>query len=124
MKTVEPILMPLQDLERSLADYNPREITEYQRGRLSASLDAFGVAQGVVYNTRTETVVGGHQTIRAALDRGDVGEMWVFPVDLDPGSEKALNIALNRISGVFDEDAILDSDGISFREVQEERCEA
>jgi len=88
------------------APYNPRHISDEMLAKLSAGLDEFGFVQPVVANRRTGTVVGGHQRIKAAEKRGDT-TVPVFWVDLDEGREKALNLALNKISGEWDDEMLM-----------------
>ncbi|MBN1458344.1 MAG: DNA modification methylase [Armatimonadetes bacterium] len=92
--------MPISDLHP--ADYNPRTITDEALGGLRKSIERFGLVEPVVWNQRTGTVVGGHQRLRALEALGE-READVIVVDLPPGEEKALNVALNSpaISGEF-----------------------
>ncbi len=55
----------------------------------------------LVWNRRTGHLVGGHQRFKVLLARGAT-EVEVSVVDLPPDREKALNIALNKISGDWD----------------------
>ena len=56
----------------------------------------------MVWNERTGFVVGGHQRLKVLLDMG-VTQIDCVVVDLEPEREKALNVALNRIQGDWDE---------------------
>jgi ParB-like chromosome segregation protein Spo0J len=104
----------IADMER--ATYNPR--VELQPGdaeyeTLKRSLEQFGMVEPVVWNERTNRVVGGHQrlTVEAALGHEEVD---VSVVDLDEIKEKELNIALNKIGGRWDTEklgAVFDSLG-------------
>lgn len=104
----------IADMER--ATYNPR--VELQPGdaeyeTLRRSLEQFGMVEPVVWNERTNRVVGGHQrlTVEAALGHEEVD---VSVVDLDEIKEKELNIALNKIGGRWDTEklgAVFDSLG-------------
>lgn len=87
------------------AVYNPRDNLkpgdpEYES--LKKSILAYGCVQLLVWNIRTGTLVGGHQTFKVLLELG-VKEVQVCVVDLPLYQEKALNIALNQISGGWDE---------------------
>lgn len=62
----------------------------------------FGVVEPIVVNERTGHIVGGHQRVKAA-EAEQIGELPVVRVDLDETAEKQLNLALNRISGDWDE---------------------
>jgi ParB-like chromosome segregation protein Spo0J len=61
----------------------------------------FGVVDPVIAN-RDGTVIGGHQRIRAA-ERLGLPELPVIYVELPKDKGKALNLALNWISGEWDE---------------------
>lgn len=87
------------------APYNPRKALkpgdpEYQS--ISRSLDTFGLVEPLVWNRRTGNLVGGHQRLRVLRDQG-VNEVEVSVVDVDQDQERLLNLALNRISGQWDE---------------------
>lgn len=87
------------------ADYNPRKISEQEMESLKRSIKEFGFVQPVVVNQfagRENVVIGGHQRITAAKELG-IEEIPVIYISLDPEKEKALNLALNRISGEWDE---------------------
>lgn len=86
------------------APYNPRKDlqpgdVEYQK--LARSLNEFGCVEPLVWNRRTGHLVGGHQRLKILLARGD-REVLVSVVDLPPEKEKALNLALNKITGDWD----------------------
>ena len=83
------------------APYNPRKdltpgTPEYER--LKRSIDTFGCVEPLVWNKRSGNLVGGHQRFKVLLARGDT-TTDVSVVDLPPEQEKALNVALNKISG-------------------------
>jgi ParB-like chromosome segregation protein Spo0J len=104
MQTVERAVSSLLECA---APYNPRQISEDDMGSLKRSLTFFGAVEPVVLNTRTGHIVGGHQRLKAAEEIG----METFPVvevDLDEPSEMSLNLALNRISGSWDDDKLRD----------------
>ena len=91
--------------ELTPADYNPRKDlkpgdAEYEK--LKASIEQFGYVEPAIFNERTGRIVGGHQRLKVMADLGiDVADVVI--VDLDETKEKALNIALNKISGEWDE---------------------
>jgi DNA modification methylase len=90
------------------AAYNPRkdlrpEDPEYKR--LLRSIDEYGCVQPLVWNSRTGNLVGGHQRLKILLAKG-IKESYVSIVDLPLEKEKALNIALNKISGQWDTDKL------------------
>jgi DNA modification methylase len=87
------------------ARYNPRKDLrpgdkEYQK--LRRSIEEFGYVEPVIFNRRTGNVVGGHQRLKVLLDLGH-SEIDCVVVELDPQKEKALNLALNKIQGEWDE---------------------
>lgn len=85
------------------ADYNPRvdlEPTDPEYIKIRNSLIEFGCVEPLVVN-KNNTLVGGHQRLKVMRDLG-ITEAPVVRVDLDEGRERALNLALNKISGVWD----------------------
>lgn len=87
------------------APYNPRSISQHEFESLQRSIDEFGFVEPVVVNKRNMTIVGGHMRVQAAKALG-LNEVPVVYVELDDGREKALNVALNKISGEFDTDQL------------------
>ncbi len=94
--------------ELHIAVYNPRkdlqpEDVEYQN--IKRSLEKFGCVEPIIWNERTGNVVGGHQRLKILIDKGaETADVSV--VNLDPVEEKALNVALNKISGNWDIDKL------------------
>lgn len=98
--------MRIEDL--SPADYNPR--VDLQPGdpdyeALRRSVEEFGLVEPLVFNERTGRLVGGHQRLKVLRATGWT-EVEVSVVDLDEVSEKTLNIALNKIEGDWDIEAL------------------
>ena len=90
------------------ADYNPRKDlkpgdAEYEK--LKRSIEQFGYVEPVIWNKVTGRVVGGHQRLKVLLDMG-ITEVDCVVVEMDEEKEKALNIALNKISGEWDKDKL------------------
>lgn len=86
------------------APYNPRidlkpGDPEYEK--LRRSIEEFGYVEPLVWNARTGHLVGGHQRFKVLRAQGKQS-VDVSVVDLAPDKEKALNLALNRISGDWD----------------------
>ncbi len=84
--------------------YNPRkdlseDDKEYQK--LKRSIQEFGYVEPIIWNKKTGLVVGGHQRIKVLKDLG-WDEIDVVIIDIDDTKEKALNIALNKISGEWE----------------------
>lgn len=106
------------------ADYNPRTISDDEMTKLENSITEFGFVDPMIINLKNNKLIGGHQRYNALLslnmkkgnfaeelnlvELGDIG--WVFPdMDLKIESEqheKALNIALNKISGTWDNEKL------------------
>lgn len=86
------------------AKYNPRK--ELKPGdpefeKLKNSITEFGYVEPVIWNKKTGNVVGGHQRLSVLKHLGEK-EVDCIVVDMDLQKEKALNIALNKISGQWD----------------------
>lgn len=105
---MESKVMRLEDIKP--AEYNPRvRLTEvdHEYKALKASIDEFGLVVPLIVNERTGTLVSGHQRLNVMLAEG-VEETEVVIVDMEPEREKALCIALNKISGQWDYGALAD----------------
>ena len=90
------------------AEYNPRKDlkpgdAEYEK--LKRSITEFGYVEPVIWNKVTGRVVGGHQRLKVLMDMG-ITEVECVVVELSEEKEKALNIALNKISGEWDKDKL------------------
>ena len=90
------------------ATYNPRKDLkpgdrEYEK--LKRSITEFGYVEPVIWNRQTGNVVGGHQRLKVLLDLGQT-DIDCVVVDLGLQREKALNIALNKIQGDWDENKL------------------
>ena len=102
------------------APYNPRKDlkpgdAEYEK--LKKSMQAFGYLEPIVWNQRTGNVIGGHQRLKVLREQ-EVTEVPCVVVDFDEDTEKAANLALNKISGDWDfaklAEVLLDLDGVNF----------
>ncbi|RBR60215.1 adenine methyltransferase [Enterococcus faecalis] len=99
--------MKLSDLKA--AEYNPRVdlkpgMQEYEK--LKQSILEFGFVDPPIYNIQTGNLVGGHQRVAVARELGLFNEIEVSVVNLPLNKEKALNVALNKISGQWDEEKL------------------
>ena len=98
--------LPINELKP--ADYNPRKDLkpgDPEYDKLKRSLAEFGYVEPVIYNHTTGRIVGGHQRVKVLADLGhDTVDCVV--VELDETREKALNVALNKISGEWDQDKL------------------
>lgn len=101
------------------AEYNPRKQLkpgdkEYEK--IKNSIKEFGFADPLVVNSDM-TIIGGHQRLTVAKDLGYT-EVPCAVVDLDKTKEKALNVALNKITGAWNEqllaDLIVDLQNVDF----------
>ncbi len=81
---------------------NPRRIGEDELDALERSLRQFGFVQPVLARREDRTVVGGHQRLTAARRLGleTVPVIWL---DLAVDQARVLGLALNKISGSWDE---------------------
>ena len=107
------------------AEYNPRKISKEEMQKLKNSIKTFGLTNPIIINLKNNTIIGGHQRYDALVDmiladgnlaekefdlieKGDIG--FIFDVDNlsieSEDHEKALNIALNKISGEWDLDKL------------------
>jgi len=89
------------------APYNPRKISKIELERLKRSINEFGYVEPVIWNKQTGYVVGGHQRLKALKDLG-IEEIDCVVIDIPEDKEKALNIALNKISGSWDNDKLFE----------------
>lgn len=90
------------------APYNPRADLrpgDPEYDALKQSIETFGCVEPIVWNRRTGNIVGGHQRFKVAKDLGYTEDNAAV-VDLDENQEKALNLALNKVSGRWDNDKL------------------
>lgn len=86
------------------ADYNPRITlteTDFEYKALKASIDEFGLVVPLIVNERTRNLISGHQRLNIMLKDG-IEETEVVVVDMKEKQEKALCIAMNKVSGQWD----------------------
>lgn len=87
------------------AKYNPRvelqkEDERYQR--IKASIQEFGLVDPIIVNSKTMTIVGGHQRYNILKDLRMKDADCVL-LELTEKQEKRLNLSLNKNSGLWDE---------------------
>lgn len=95
----------MQLAELKPAPYNPRSMSKAALQSLGKSIDRFGLVEPIVWNQRSGFVVGGHQRL-VSLQTAGVREAQVVVVDLPDKEERALNVALNNLSGEWDFDKL------------------
>lgn len=83
--------------------YNPRkklkpEDKEYKK--IKKSIEEFGYTDLVIIN-KDNTIISGNQRTQVLMDMG-YKKIKVVQIDIDKTKEKALNIALNKITGEWD----------------------
>ena len=103
--TFEKQTVPIEKL--LLAPYNPRTMAGTEREKLSKSIERFGYVEPIVWNKRTGFIVGGNQRILDLKNKG-AELVDVSVVDMSLEDEKALNIALNKIKGDWDNLKLID----------------
>lgn len=95
------------------ADYNPREMPAKEMDKLKRSLQEFGFVQPIIARVEDGLVIGGHQRLAAiqallteqGKSAAEIAKYKIPAVMLENVSEertKALNLALNKISGDWD----------------------
>jgi DNA modification methylase len=99
--TVEQV--PIDQLRPDPA--NPRRISDEELDSLERSIRQFGFVQPVLARKEDSTVIGGHQRLVAARRLG-LANVPVTYLDLSIEQARLLNLALNKISGSWD-DALL-----------------
>ena len=91
------------------ASYNPRKALkpgdkEYEK--IKRSIQEFGYCEPIIVN-RDMTVIGGHQRVTVLRDLG-YSEIDCIVIDIDKTKERALNIALNKITGEWNKELLAD----------------
>src|SRR5450759_1757114 len=95
--------VPIDELHPDPA--NPRRISDEELDALERSIRQFGFVEPVLARREDATVIGGHQRLLAARRLGltNVPVIWL---DLSAEQGRLLSLALNKISGSWD-DALL-----------------
>jgi DNA modification methylase len=92
------------------AKYNPRKDLKpgdpaYEK--LKRSMTEFGYVEPIIWNEETGNIVGGHQRYKILLEEGH-SEVECVVVKLSSEREKALNVALNKVTGDWEIEALAD----------------
>lgn len=100
-------IVPIDQI--NAAAYNPRvdlQPGDLEYEKLKQSIETFGYIDPIVWNGRTGNMVGGHQRYKVMVNEHGSTELMVSVVDLDDKQERLLNIALNKVSGQWDDEAL------------------
>lgn len=92
------------------AEYNPRKLSEEQERHLRDSMKRFEQVQPVIVNSNPERkniIVGGHQRTKVWESLGHE-TIECIEIDLSPDKEKELNIRLNKNTGSFDQEMLIE----------------
>ena len=92
------------------AKYNPRKDLKpgdpaYEK--LKRSMTEFGYVEPIIWNEETGNIVGGHQRYKVLVAEGHK-EVECVVVRLTSEKEKALNVALNKVTGDWEFEALAD----------------
>lgn len=99
----------LKVIELVPASYNPRKKLkpgDPEFEKIKNSIIEFGYVDPVIVN-RDMTVIGGHQRLSVLKELGH-SEIDCVVIDIDKTREKALNLALNKISGEWNKELLAD----------------
>ncbi|MBC6150102.1 ParB N-terminal domain-containing protein [Listeria booriae] len=100
--------MNIQEIEVSKinpATYNPRKDLQPDDDeyiKLRESILKFGYIEPLVWNEATGNLVGGHQRFKIMTEDTTIKTLSVSVVNINETEEKALNLALNKIDGEWD----------------------
>ena len=114
MIKMEKELIAIKDIK--MADYNPRVMSDDESNLLENSINQFGLIDPIIINNKSNVIIGGHQRFKILKRKYDleyklnklvIGDIaWIYDSNdikkLSDVDEKALNIALNKISGDWD----------------------
>jgi len=100
--------VPVTDINP--AEYNPRKDLKpgdpaYEK--LKRSMTEFGYVEPIIWNEETGNIVGGHQRFKVLVAEGHT-EVECVIVKMNPEREKALNVALNKVTGDWEFEALAD----------------
>ena len=107
MKARDEIIEKIKIKDVKPAEWNPRVISDRELKKLEDSMSEFGYVEPIIVNKRTGNLVGGHQRFKVLSKKlGLEDEIEAVIVDLSFNQERTLNLALNRISGDWNEDKL------------------
>lgn len=91
------------------AAYNPRvdlRPGDPEYAKLRRSIESFGYVEPIVWNECSGNMVGEHQRYKILVHELGHAEMEVSVVNLDDEQERLLNLALNKVSGRWDDETL------------------
>lgn len=90
------------------ASYNPRKNSSQEIRNLKNknSITEFGYVEPIIVNSDM-TIIGGHQRATVLQTLG-YDEIDCIVIEIDKTKEKALNIALNKITGEWNQELLAD----------------
>ncbi len=91
--------------ELRIDPFNPRRISDQELDALTRSIRGFGLVDPIIARREDQTVIGGHQRLVAARRLG-MKTVPVVYLDISAEQAKLLNLALNRISGGWDQELL------------------
>jgi ParB-like chromosome segregation protein Spo0J len=86
--------------------YNPRKISADEMGKLRRSIREFGLVQPLIVQMPGNRIIAGHQRREAAIAEG-LKRIPVHRLRIGDAKAKAMNLALNRISGEWDDSKLI-----------------
>lgn len=92
------------------AEYNPRKLSEEQKQKIKDSINRFGLVDPVIVNTNKDRfgiIIGGHQRTKVSREMG-FKKMPCVELDLNLDQEKELNVRLNKNTGEFDKELLVE----------------
>jgi len=102
-KDIDITHLPIGDLRPDPA--NPRRISDEELESLTRSIREFGLIDPIIARREDKVVIGGHQRLLAAR-KLRIKQVPVVLVDLSDEEAHLLNLALNRISGSWDQELL------------------
>jgi DNA modification methylase len=104
------IIRKVQVTDINPAEYNPRKDLKpgdpaYEK--LKRSMTEFGYVEPIIWNEETGNIVGGHQRYKVLVAEGHT-EVECVIVKMSAEREKALNVALNKVTGDWEYEALAD----------------
>lgn len=91
------------------ASYNPRKALkpgDREFEKIKRSIQEFGYCEPIIVNSDM-TIIGGHQRVTVLQELG-YDEIDCVVIDIDKTKEKALNVALNKITGEWNKELLAD----------------